>query len=426
MSPTGNAVTVNLLGLQHDFAGDLQISLSYINAQGTTVQSVDVLNRIGTSISSPWGTAADFGNDQGAGDNYLFNSDYPGNIWTTAACSDPPACTTPYGDADSLPGVSTDSINRGQYFTSTTGGTKTNLSYAFTGLSVSGGTWRLTVTDAADPNIGSFIGWQIIINTSSGTSGSPASVTPVAGTPQSATVGTSFPAALQAKVADSSGNPLSGITITFSAPSAGASATFSGANSATAVTNSSGIAISPVPSANSMAGAYVVSASVSGLTSAIFSLANTATTGTATATYVGTDTTTQGGWTGKYGADARVIPDDVSSQPPYGNITLNTGVAFTWAPSTTDPRALQTSGGSATRIASCFYDGNDSLNFGPNQFSIDVNLTDGNTINYRSIFSTGIVTAATKPFPSSTPGPARFSTRKLSPASAMAFGRSGL
>ena len=31
------------------------------------------------------------------------------------------------------------------------------------------------------------------------------------------------------------------------------------------------------------------------------------------------------------------------------------------------------------RIASCFYGGNDSQNFGPNQFSIDVNLTDGNT-----------------------------------------------
>jgi hypothetical protein len=270
----GNAITVTLLGLQHDFSGDLQITLSYVSSTGATLQSVDVINRLGATSANPYGSAADFGNNQGLGDNYQFNTDYPGNIWSVAACADTPTCSEPYGDADSIPGVSTDKINKGQYFTSTTGGTKTNLSYAFAGMSVSGGTWRLTITDAADSNAGSFIGWQISIATTA--TAPAATISAVAGTPQSATVSTSFASALQAQVTDASSNPVSGVTVTFTAPSSGPSATFSESSSTMAVTNSSGIARSPIPVANSTAGAYTVSASAAGLTSASFSLTNTA------------------------------------------------------------------------------------------------------------------------------------------------------
>jgi hypothetical protein len=270
----GNAVTVTLLGLQHDFSGDLHITLSYINSSGTTLQSVDLINRLGATSANPYGTAADFGNDQGVGDNYLFNTDYTGNIWAVAACADPPNCTEPYGDADSIPGVSTDTVNFGQYFTSTTAGAKTNLSYSFTGFSVSGGTWRLTITDAADPNVGSYIGWQISVITVP--SPPPFAITAVAGSPQSATISTSFASALQAKVTDVYSNPISGVTVTFAAPSTAASATFSGSSSVAATTNSSGIAVSPIPVANATAGSYTVTASVTGVTSASFSLTNSA------------------------------------------------------------------------------------------------------------------------------------------------------
>jgi len=284
---SGNAVTVTLLGLQHDFAGDLQINLSYISSSGITLQSVDIVNRIGTTTANPYGTSADFGNNQGNGDNYIFNTDYSGNIWNVANCSDPPVCTTPYGDADSIPGVSTDTINNGQYFTSTTGGTKTNLSYAFAGISVSGGTWRLTITDAADPNVGSFIGWQISIVT--GTTGAPATITATAGTPQTTSLSNSFASALQATVTDAGLNPVSGVSVTFTAPSSGASATFSGVTSTTAVTNSSGVAVSPIPVANAISGSYTVTASASGLTPASFNLTNSsATLPTAFTTYLGT------------------------------------------------------------------------------------------------------------------------------------------
>ncbi len=103
----------------------------------------------------------------------------------------------------------------------------------------------------------------------------PTSLAAYSGTPQSTTVGTSFPSALQARVTDQFSNPMSGVNVTFTAPGSGASATFSGINSASAITNASGIATSPVPMANATAGSYNVTASVSGLTAVNFSLTNT-------------------------------------------------------------------------------------------------------------------------------------------------------
>src|SRR5207237_3475676 len=55
----------------------------------------------------------------------------------------------------------------------------------------------------------------------------------------------------------------------------GAGATFNGSGSVTITTNGSGIASSPVPTANSIVGTYSVTASVTGLTPANFTLTNT-------------------------------------------------------------------------------------------------------------------------------------------------------
>ena len=74
---------------------------------------------------------------------------------------------------------------------------------------------------------------------------------------------------------DSGNNPLSGITVTFSAPGSGASGSFAG-GVVTATTNASGIATAAVFTANGTAGSYSIMASVSGVgTSASFSLTNT-------------------------------------------------------------------------------------------------------------------------------------------------------
>ena len=101
------------------------------------------------------------------------------------------------------------------------------------------------------------------------------SISATGGTPQSATVNTEFVAALQAKVVDSGGNPVIGVTVTFSAPGSGASGTFSGSATATGLTNASGIAVSPALNANSQQGSYTVTAAVVGAaTTASFGLTN--------------------------------------------------------------------------------------------------------------------------------------------------------
>jgi hypothetical protein len=103
------------------------------------------------------------------------------------------------------------------------------------------------------------------------------SITPTSGTPQSAAVNTAFGTTLQATVTDAGGNPLSGVTVTFSAPGGGPSAAFAGGTTANAVTAANGVATSPALAANSLAGSYVVTASVAGVVvPASFSLSNTA------------------------------------------------------------------------------------------------------------------------------------------------------
>ena len=107
--------------------------------------------------------------------------------------------------------------------------------------------------------------------------GIPASITAVAGSDQSTTVGTSFAEQLQAQVLDANGDPVSGVTVTFTAPGGGLpSGTFtSGGTSTQATTNEDGIAIALPFTANLSAGTYNVYANVSGLsTSAVFSLTN--------------------------------------------------------------------------------------------------------------------------------------------------------
>jgi len=105
---------------------------------------------------------------------------------------------------------------------------------------------------------------------------SPASITAAKGTPQSATVNTAFTVPLTALVKDSGGNPLSGVMVSFTAPSTGATGTFATGASATIVTDATGSASASF-TANALAGAYTVNASVPGVASpAPFLLTNLA------------------------------------------------------------------------------------------------------------------------------------------------------
>jgi uncharacterized repeat protein (TIGR01451 family) len=99
----------------------------------------------------------------------------------------------------------------------------------------------------------------------------PGAIAATGGTPQSAAPGAQFAQALQATVTDQNGNPIDGITVTFSEPSSGAMATLS---STTAVTNALGVA-NVTATANNIAGSYSVYAKV-GTQTADFSLTNSA------------------------------------------------------------------------------------------------------------------------------------------------------
>ncbi len=91
----------------------------------------------------------------------------------------------------------------------------------------------------------------------------PASITVVSGTPQSTGLNVAFAVPLKAKVTDSSGTPLSGINVTFTAPAGGASGKFAtGGTTVTVATDANGIATSPVLTANGVAGSYTVMANV--------------------------------------------------------------------------------------------------------------------------------------------------------------------
>lgn len=129
------------------------------------------------------------------------------------------------------------------------------------------GTYLVTVSTGGVGTDGALVAFFTLTNSP----GAPARVRPTGGTPQTALTGAAFAAALQATVTDAGGNLLSGITVTFTAPAAGASAALS---SSSAVTNALGVA-SVTATANTIAGSYTVLATVGGI-SGSFSLSNAA------------------------------------------------------------------------------------------------------------------------------------------------------
>jgi|GEM_PF-2114998 len=128
-------------------------------------------------------------------------------------------------------------------------------------------------------------GDKLFVNTNNGikvleiTPGQPTSISIISGSPQSVQVSTQFQQVLKVKVQDAAGNSLSGMIVTFTAPSTAASGIFAdtNANTTTAVTDANGVATSSLFTANNIAGTYTVKATVPNLaTSADFLLTNLA------------------------------------------------------------------------------------------------------------------------------------------------------
>jgi len=106
------------------------------------------------------------------------------------------------------------------------------------------------------------------------TSGAPAHVIGVGGTPQNTPAGSAFGTLLQTLVTDGNGNPVADVPVSFAAPSSGPTGTFNAL--ATVPTNELGIATAPALAANHQTGSFVITAAVAGLVApADFDLTNT-------------------------------------------------------------------------------------------------------------------------------------------------------
>jgi hypothetical protein len=151
--------------------------------------------------------------------------------------------------------------------------------------------------------------------------GPAASIVVTSGTAQSTTVNTAFATDLAATVTDQYGNPVVGTTVTFTAPASGASGAFAGGVN-TALTNVKGLATAPVFTANTVAGAYAVTATVgTHTTSPGFTLTNQAGAPATIAVSAGTPQTTTVNT-----AFATQLAATLTDQ--YGNPIVGTTVTF--------------------------------------------------------------------------------------------------
>ena len=90
-------------------------------------------------------------------------------------------------------------------------------------------------------------------------------------------------------------------------------------------------------------------------------------TGTASASFVRLDTTTQGNWKGSYGVEGYKLSNDATTLPSYAQVTINEN-DWLWDGNNADPRALQRSVGSS-RFAGTWYTWSN--------MTVEVGLTDG-------------------------------------------------
>ena len=157
--------------------------------------------------------------------------------------------------------------------------------------------------------------------------GLPASITATGATNQEATVNAQYAQPLQARITDSSGNPVQGAIVSFSVVTGvtGAGASFLGGGQASATTDSNGVATSPPVLANGTPGRFTATASTDGLSVvATYALDNHAAAVTITPT-TAIDAKATVGTRYKQPLQARVL--DSGGQPIEG-----ASVTFTIAP----------------------------------------------------------------------------------------------
>ncbi len=284
-SPVGG-VTVTFTapssGASGTFAGGVNTATS--NTQGVATAAVFTANSVagGYSVTaSVAGVAspASFSltNLAGAASSITATAGTPQSATVNAAFATQLQATVkdsfnnPVGGATvtfTAPGSGASGTFAGGVNTATTNAQGIATAAVFTADSTAGGPYTVTATVTG---VGTPANFSL-----TNLAGAASTITATAGTPQNATINTAFTTQLQATVKDSFSNPVSGVTVTFAAPGSGASGTFAGGVK-TAITNAQGVATAAVFTANSVAGGYSVTASVTGVaTAANFSLTNLA------------------------------------------------------------------------------------------------------------------------------------------------------
>jgi predicted outer membrane repeat protein len=103
----------------------------------------------------------------------------------------------------------------------------------------------------------------------------PTTISIVSGTQQFTVINTVFGLPLSVLVKDQFSQPMQGADVTFTAPASAASGAFAGGTYAiTVTTNSGGIAVSPIFTANNLAGTYMVAATIALPASISFQMTN--------------------------------------------------------------------------------------------------------------------------------------------------------
>ncbi len=131
---------VTLIGLSHNYCGDLSAKLRHQGAEGNWV-TVNLFERIGYPTSGIYGDSSNFGG------SYSFGDASFSSIWNAAAA---------VGDAQS--------IANGTYFASRDGGIRVNIEEAFNGMDAAG-IWELVITDSQQDTQGSLGGWEFTVGT---------------------------------------------------------------------------------------------------------------------------------------------------------------------------------------------------------------------------------------------------------------------
>jgi hypothetical protein len=98
---------------------------------------------------------------------------------------------------------------------------------------------------------------------------------------------------------------------------------------------------------------------------------NSTTNASTSATFVKTDTTTQGNWKSVYGTDGFNVIANSNKYPSYAQVSVTGKSDWTWTQSSTETRCSQKAGTATDRIAASWES--------PTSYTINVNFADGNT-----------------------------------------------